>query len=101
VLALVVWWVGRRRWPSWRTGLAVIAVGWLTTISAAGAIAVLAGPDADGIRIVGRIALAGIVLTTVAAIVVARRPDRARPLAAHPPPVPPPGQFPPPPPRRR
>ena len=89
-LALVVWLVGRRRWPSWRTALAVTAAGWLATIMVAGAIGFLAGPDTDETRIIGLIAVPGIIFTTAAAISVARRPARERP------PRRPPNQFPPP-----
>lgn len=95
VLALAVWLVGRRRWPSWRTGLLVVAAGWFAMIMTAGGIGFLAGPDTDVTRIIGRIAEPGIVLTTAAAIIVARQPARARPPVAYPPP-PPPHPFPPP-----
>jgi hypothetical protein len=96
VLALVVWLVGRRRWPSWRTGLAVTAAGWLAMIMAAGAIGILAGPDTDEARVLCRVAVPGMILTSVVAIIVARRPARTRPLSSYPPPTPP--AFPPPPP---
>ncbi|MGH9113754.1 MAG: hypothetical protein ACRDZN_15860, partial [Acidimicrobiales bacterium] len=96
VLALVVWIVGRRRWPSWQWGAAVTGAGWFTTIMAAGALSFLAGPDTDATRVSGRVAAAGMVVTTVTAIIVARRPPRPRTAMAFPPPRPPP--FPPPPP---
>jgi hypothetical protein len=75
VLALVVWLVGRRR--SWAAGLIVAGAGWLATWTAAGALSFVLQPDTDSTRVAGRVAIVGIVVTTVAAIVVARRPRQA------------------------
>ncbi len=95
-VALVVWLVGRRRWQSWRKGLVVVAAGWLATMEAASFFSMIAGPDTDFARSTSRVGVPGIILTTVAAIIVARRPARARPPSIYP--AAPPATFPPPPP---
>lgn len=69
----------------------------ISTGCAGGSIGFLAGPDTDGARMISRVAVPGMILTTVAAIVVARRPARTRPLSSYPSPTPP-AAFPPPPP---
>ena len=96
-LALMVWLVGRNRWPSWRYGLLTVGMGWLTTIMTAAAASFIAGPSMEPLRIMGRVAIAGMAVTAIAAIVVARRPARPRPMLAYPQ-VPPPLLLPPPPP---
>ncbi len=93
VLAIVVWMTGRRRWPSRLRGIGVAAAGWITTIVAAGLISLMVGPATASARVAARVALPGIVLTTVGAVVVARRPQRV----AHLPPPPTPTTLPPPP----
>lgn len=94
IAAIALWLLGRRRLPSWRAGLAAIGIGWFGTIMASGAIGFMAGPGTDPTRIIGRVGLAGMVVTTVAAIVVARRPRQGRRLPPPPMPLPPlsPGQ---------
>lgn len=84
VVALLVGTVGRRWLPSWRTALAVIGVGWLATIMAAGALSFLAGSDNDS-SMVGRVAVAGMAVTSIATVVVGRR---KRGLSSLPPPPP-------------
>ena len=79
VLALFVWAVGRRRWPAWRDGVATALVGWVAGLMVAGAITFLSGSDTDPVRIVGRIAVPCIVLTTAAALVRVRRPPSPAP----------------------
>jgi hypothetical protein len=74
ILAIAMLLFGRRRWPSWRRGLAVIGTGWLITITALGVIGFLAGPDINPAHLIGRAAIAGAVVTAIAATVVARRP---------------------------
>ena len=76
VLAILMFVLGRRAWASWRRGLVAIAVGWLTTISVAGAIVVWTGPNTDPFIILGRATIAGALVTTVAAVMTARRPPR-------------------------
>lgn len=77
---------GRRRLPSFTHGLAVVAAGWVTTIMACGAVVVLAGSGTDPDRITGPVAVLGWVITTIAAVDVARRPRRHNPFAGLPPP---------------
>lgn len=90
VLALLLWLLGRRRWPSWRVGLVVAGVGWLATCMASAALSFalsfLAGPDSNPSTTIGRVGIAGMAITTVVSIVVARRPRPARGVPPSPPP---------------
>ena len=74
VLGLTMWLIGRRRWSSWRRGLIAILVGWGATLLIAGAIGFLAGTDTDPDISMGRAVMIGMLVTTVGAVVVARRP---------------------------
>jgi hypothetical protein len=77
VLLLVVWLVGRRRWPSWHSGMAVAAVGWGATAAVVIAVGMFAGQaDSDISGAVLPAGWAGITITTIASIVVARRTAR-------------------------
>jgi hypothetical protein len=69
-----MWLIGRRRWSSWRRGLIAILVGWGATLLIAGAIGFLAGTDTDPDISMGRAVMIGMLVTTVGAVVVARRP---------------------------
>lgn len=93
-MAVMLWLVGWHRWPSWPRGIVVVGVGWLTTLTVAGIVFVSAGPDTDPVRITGRVAIAGIAVTTIAAVVVARRPRGAPASTRTVTPVPPAGEPP-------
>jgi hypothetical protein len=97
MLPVGLWVVGRRRWPSWRAGLAVVAMGWAIAITATGALDFSLERSIDPLRVTGWLALGCAAITTLVALAVARRPRRVPlpPLASWTPPVPPP---PPPPP---
>ncbi|MEX0990445.1 MAG: hypothetical protein WD206_09155 [Actinomycetota bacterium] len=82
ILALAMWLFGRRRWPSWPRGVGVILMGWLMSFVASSALGFAAESDSDPTVAVGRVAIVGMVVTTVVAIVVARRQP---PATAHPP----------------
>ena len=100
VLAAGVWLVGRRRWPSWPMGLAVVAAGWGISVAAGGALGFALEPAFDPMRFIGWLTLGGAVVTSVVAVAVARRPRRPLtppphiayrvPLPTPPPPTPPP-----------
>ena len=76
VLAAGVWLVGRRRWPSWPMGLAVVAAGWGISVAAGGALGFALEPAFDPMRFIGWLTLGGAVVTSVVAVAVARRPRR-------------------------
>jgi len=76
VLAAGVWLVGRRRWPSWPMGLAVVAAGWGISVAAGGALGFAFEPAFDPMRFIGWLTLGGAVVTSVVAVAVARRPHR-------------------------
>lgn len=73
VLAVVLGFVGRRRWPSWGLGVAVCLAGWLTLIMATGVMSLLAAPSDNPLAIIGPIVVIGGLATTVASVAVARR----------------------------
>ena len=75
-LALALW-LARRRWPSWRAGLAVVVVGWVIVIMGVGFAGVMTRRTTDPALVIGRLALVGMILTTAISIIVARRPQRA------------------------
>jgi hypothetical protein len=76
VLAVALWLVGRHRWPSVRSGLIVIGVGWLCSILVSGLAAFMTWPSVDPARVIWLVEVVGMVVTTVVAIVVARRAPR-------------------------
>jgi hypothetical protein len=76
VLAVALWLVGRHRWPSVRSGLIVIGVGWLCSILVSGLAAFMTWPSVDPARVIWPVEVVGMVVTTVVAIVVARRAPR-------------------------
>jgi hypothetical protein len=95
VLTVSVWAIGRRRWPSWRTALAVVAMGWAIAITATSALFFALDRSIDPLRVAGWLALGCAALTTLVAVAVARRPRRApvphlASWAPHPVPPPPP-----------
>jgi hypothetical protein len=95
VLTVTVWAIGRRRWPSWRTALAVVAMGWAIAITATSALLFALDRSIDPLRVAGWLALGCAALTTLVAVAVARRPRRApvphlASWAPHPVPPPPP-----------
>ena len=100
VLVVALWLIGRRRWPSWRAALGVVAVGWTAAVMGAGALGFALEPDIDPSRPTAWFVLACATVTTAVAVAVARRPPRWRPpLTPAPFGMPYPGPaFPPPPP---
>lgn len=89
---LVIW---RRRWPSWKEGVLIAAVGWLTTLMLVGAVSFFAGPDLAP-AFVTRALMAGTVVTLATAFVRARRSHEPT-RALRPPPTATSGRLPPPP----
>jgi len=73
VLAVAFWLVGRHRWPSVRSGLIVIGVGWLCSIFVSGLAAFWNEGSIDPARVIWPVEVVGMVVTTVVAIAVARR----------------------------
>lgn len=71
-------WLARRRLPSWRAGLAVALAGWATMIMSIGFVGVMSPRTVDPVVVIGRPAVVGMVVTTVVAVVVARRPKRVQ-----------------------
>ena len=81
ILFVAIWLVGRRRWPSWRQGLLAVGLGWFLSMSAAGFAAIWAGGATDPERLLGPVAMAGMVVTSVVAVATARRTPRRSPEA--------------------
>jgi hypothetical protein len=74
VLAVAFWLVGRHRWPSIRSGLIVIGVGWLYSMFVGGVAAFMTeGSSIDPASVIWLVEVVGMVVTTVVAIAVARR----------------------------
>jgi hypothetical protein len=73
VLAVAFWLVGRHRWPSVRSGLIVIGVGWLYSMFVGGLAAFMTEGSIEPARVISVVEVVGIVVTTVVAIAVARR----------------------------
>ncbi|MBX3314528.1 MAG: hypothetical protein KF906_09430 [Actinobacteria bacterium] len=89
-LALLIWVVGRRRWPSWRQGVFAAFAGWIGTGVVATGMAILVASPTDLANIIGRVSLGGMVVTTIVAILLARERWPAGPGSTLPPPPPPP-----------
>jgi hypothetical protein len=73
VLAVAFWLVGRHRWPSIRSGLIVIGVGWLYSMFVGGLAAFMTEGSIEPARVISVVEVVGMVVTTVVAIAVARR----------------------------
>jgi hypothetical protein len=74
-LALLLWLIGRRRWPLLGRGLAVVVAGWVVTLAATSAV-LLVGIGRFPRVTIPMVAVVGAALTTAAAVGTARRPRR-------------------------
>jgi peptidoglycan/LPS O-acetylase OafA/YrhL len=74
-LALLLWLIGRRRWPLLSRGLAVVVAGWVVTLAATSAV-LLVGIGRFPRVTIPMVAVVGAALTTAAAVGTARRPRR-------------------------
>ena len=87
-LFIVVWLIGRRRWPSWRAGLLAVVLGWIWLLAAAGVAEFLAGDSRDPGLLIGRVEIVGMVVISVVAVTISRRTPRTSPEIPPPFPVP-------------
>ena len=87
VLAVVLWLVGRRRWPSWPAAVVIMIVGWLGSLAVAG-IAAVSSCDQGEPRFLVPV---GVTIILILAILVGRhRWSTARRALPPPPGAPPP-----------